>query len=236
MGAYQYVAVDTGGKEHRGVLEGDTPRHVRQLLRETPAPARRGGRGRGARAQDTAAVLVSARHFGARLGAAHAPARNPRQGRPAARGSAARRQRAHGEAAPQEHRARRARQGARRPLARRRASTTSRTPSRSSTAQPCRPASRRASSTPCSSGWRTTPSRATACAKRCVQAMIYPIVLTVIAAVHRDLDAGLRGPEGRRSVRDHGPGAADAHAGPDRAVEPRCRTGGSCSSPRSCSG
>jgi len=34
MGAYQYVAVDTGGKEHRGVLEGDTPRHVRQLLRD----------------------------------------------------------------------------------------------------------------------------------------------------------------------------------------------------------
>jgi general secretion pathway protein F len=34
MGAYQYVALDTGGKEHRGVLEGDTPRHVRQLLRE----------------------------------------------------------------------------------------------------------------------------------------------------------------------------------------------------------
>jgi general secretion pathway protein F len=34
MGAYQFVAVDGGGKEHRGVLEGDTPRHVRQLLRE----------------------------------------------------------------------------------------------------------------------------------------------------------------------------------------------------------
>src|SRR5690606_9740436 len=34
MGAYQYVAVDAGGKEHRGVLEGDTPRHVRQVLRE----------------------------------------------------------------------------------------------------------------------------------------------------------------------------------------------------------
>jgi general secretion pathway protein F len=34
MGAYQYVAVDAGGKEHRGILEGDTPRHVRQLLRE----------------------------------------------------------------------------------------------------------------------------------------------------------------------------------------------------------
>jgi general secretion pathway protein F len=34
MGAYQFVAVDGGGKEHRGVLEGDTPRHVRQLLRD----------------------------------------------------------------------------------------------------------------------------------------------------------------------------------------------------------
>jgi general secretion pathway protein F len=34
MGAYQYVAVDAGGKEHRGILEGDTPKHVRQLLRE----------------------------------------------------------------------------------------------------------------------------------------------------------------------------------------------------------
>jgi general secretion pathway protein F len=34
MGAYQYVAVDSIGKEHRGVLEGDTPRHVRQLLRD----------------------------------------------------------------------------------------------------------------------------------------------------------------------------------------------------------
>src|SRR5690606_26501215 len=29
-----YVAVDPSGKEHKGVLEGDTPRHVRQLLRE----------------------------------------------------------------------------------------------------------------------------------------------------------------------------------------------------------
>ena len=34
MGAYQYVAVDTDGKEHRGILEGDTPKHVRQLLRD----------------------------------------------------------------------------------------------------------------------------------------------------------------------------------------------------------
>ena len=34
MGAFHYIAVDSGGKERKGVLEGDTARHVRQLLRE----------------------------------------------------------------------------------------------------------------------------------------------------------------------------------------------------------
>lgn len=34
MGAYQYVAVDPRGKESKGVLEGDSARQVRQLLRE----------------------------------------------------------------------------------------------------------------------------------------------------------------------------------------------------------
>ncbi len=34
MGAYQYVAFDGNGKERKGVLEGDTPRQVRTLLRE----------------------------------------------------------------------------------------------------------------------------------------------------------------------------------------------------------
>jgi general secretion pathway protein F len=34
MAAFEYVAVDSGGRERKGVLEGDTPRHVRQLLRE----------------------------------------------------------------------------------------------------------------------------------------------------------------------------------------------------------
>jgi general secretion pathway protein F len=34
MGAFEYVAVDATGRERKGVMEGDTPRHVRQLLRE----------------------------------------------------------------------------------------------------------------------------------------------------------------------------------------------------------
>jgi general secretion pathway protein F len=34
MGAFEYTAVDRGGRQHKGVLEGDTPRQVRQLLRD----------------------------------------------------------------------------------------------------------------------------------------------------------------------------------------------------------
>ena len=34
MGAFEYTAVDAGGKELKGILEGDTARQVRQLLRE----------------------------------------------------------------------------------------------------------------------------------------------------------------------------------------------------------
>jgi general secretion pathway protein F len=34
MGAFEYVAVDATGRERKGVVEGDTPRHVRQLLRD----------------------------------------------------------------------------------------------------------------------------------------------------------------------------------------------------------
>lgn len=34
MGAFEYIAVDPGGKQRKGVLEGDTPKQVRQLLRE----------------------------------------------------------------------------------------------------------------------------------------------------------------------------------------------------------
>jgi general secretion pathway protein F len=34
MGAFEYTAVDPGGKQHRGVIEGDTARQVRQQLRD----------------------------------------------------------------------------------------------------------------------------------------------------------------------------------------------------------
>jgi general secretion pathway protein F len=34
MGAFEYTALDNGGRERKGILEGDTARQVRQLLRE----------------------------------------------------------------------------------------------------------------------------------------------------------------------------------------------------------
>ncbi len=34
MGAFEFVALDKKGKESKGLLEGDTPKHVRQMLRE----------------------------------------------------------------------------------------------------------------------------------------------------------------------------------------------------------
>lgn len=34
MGAFEYVAMDQSGKQTKGLLEGDTPKHVRQILRD----------------------------------------------------------------------------------------------------------------------------------------------------------------------------------------------------------
>jgi len=34
MGAFEYVALDPEGRERKGLIEGDTPKHVRQLLRD----------------------------------------------------------------------------------------------------------------------------------------------------------------------------------------------------------
>jgi general secretion pathway protein F len=34
VGAFEYTALDASGRQHKGVLEGDTARHIRSLLRE----------------------------------------------------------------------------------------------------------------------------------------------------------------------------------------------------------
>ncbi|MDG2107906.1 MAG: type II secretion system inner membrane protein GspF [Woeseiaceae bacterium] len=34
MGAFEYTAMDQAGKQAKGILEGDTPKHIRQLLRD----------------------------------------------------------------------------------------------------------------------------------------------------------------------------------------------------------
>lgn len=34
MGAFEYVAIDESGRESKGLIEGDTPKHVRQILRD----------------------------------------------------------------------------------------------------------------------------------------------------------------------------------------------------------
>jgi len=34
LGAFEYTALDAGGRERKGILEGDTPRQIRQQLRE----------------------------------------------------------------------------------------------------------------------------------------------------------------------------------------------------------
>ena len=34
MGAFEYVALNQAGKESKGLIEGDTPKHVRQILRD----------------------------------------------------------------------------------------------------------------------------------------------------------------------------------------------------------
>ena len=105
MGAFEYTALDAGGKEQSGILEGDTPRHIRQMLRERQlAPGRR-QRG-GAEGSDAPEVIVQHRAacIGCRSVALHAPARDTRACRTSSRGVLARGLTADREAAHSEYR------------------------------------------------------------------------------------------------------------------------------------
>ena len=64
MGAFEYTALDSAGRSRKGVIEGDTARHVRALLREQQLlpVTRRGGRGdEESRRQRGSPVLASRR-------------------------------------------------------------------------------------------------------------------------------------------------------------------------------
>ena len=39
MGAFEYVAVDGGGRQRKGLLEGDTAKQVRQIARPAEKPS-----------------------------------------------------------------------------------------------------------------------------------------------------------------------------------------------------
>ena len=123
MGAFEYTALDAGGKRDAAASSRATPpRHVRQLLREQqllPRHRRAKSPSRKPRRQRTASASRSG-VSSQRSRAADAPARHPVAGRPAAGGSAARGLAAEREAARAERAARRARQGHGRPHAGRR--------------------------------------------------------------------------------------------------------------------
>ncbi len=112
---------------------------------------------------------------------AHPPARHAGPVRPAAGRSAAGGQRAKREAAHQEHAARRSRPGHGRPYAGRRAERFLAVRFRKSIARRSPPANSPATSTACLSGWPTTPNRASSFNSVSCQAMIYPIILTLMA-------------------------------------------------------
>ena len=59
MAAFEYTALDAGGRQRKGVLEGDSSRHVRQLLRDqglSPMSVATASRRNGARTASTSTV------------------------------------------------------------------------------------------------------------------------------------------------------------------------------------
>ena len=62
MGAFEYTALDTAGRSRKGVIEGDTARHVRSAAARAAAAAGhdRGSRGAGVAPPSAAAVQLRA--------------------------------------------------------------------------------------------------------------------------------------------------------------------------------
>ena len=123
MGAFEYTALDAGGRERKGILEGDTRAPGAPAAARAAAAAGHRHRSRAEGSQARSARSRCCRRVSRRRPLAlHPPARHPRPRRPAARGIAARRLAADREAAGAEHHPGRALARDGRPHARRRPS------------------------------------------------------------------------------------------------------------------
>ena len=148
------------GRARKGVIEGDTARHVRKLLRERqllPVTVEEVAAQESRRQARRRLQLRPRRVSAADLALLTRQLATLVRAGAAARGGAARGLAADREAARAEHPARRARQGGRGPHARRRAWPSSRAYSRRSIAPRSRPASSPGISMRCSSASPTTP-------------------------------------------------------------------------------
>ena len=200
MGAFEYTALDAGGKERKGVLEGDTARQVRQLLREQQLLPVTVSEVAQKEAKRQRAVHASCSGVSAARPVAASRASSPPWCAPACRSK----KRCSPSRSRPRSRACRASSWACAPRSWKAtrwptASANSRACSRRSTAPRCRPASSPATWTPCSSAWPTTPRAASRCARRSLGAMLYPIVLIVMCFAIVSMPAGVRGAQGRRA-------------------------------------
>ncbi len=167
MGAFEYTALDAQGRERKGLIEGDTPKHVRQLLRdkqllpmdiqETAQTELKKSRARGfmRRGLSTLDLALLTRQLATLL----------RSG-PAARGIAAGGRRADRKAARAAHHPGRAQQGGRGPSPGRRFAGFSAGVPRDLSGDGVRRRAVRQARLRCSSGCPTTPNRARSWASR----------------------------------------------------------------------
>ena len=182
MGAFEYTALDAQGRERKGLIEGDTPKHVRQLLRDKqllPMEIQESAQRELKRSR--AARLSCARPVDPGSGAADPPARDAAALRTAARGVPAGRRGADREAARAADHPRRAQQSGRGPPAGGRLAGLPAGVSRKSIGRRCRPASSPAS-------WITVLERLSdytesrqVMGQQVSNAMVYPIVLMVLS-------------------------------------------------------